>query len=166
MKNKNLAEATYIGLVELFIKNGYLNHASYFLCRMDRLKIKIPRNLLDLFVDFFTKSKIYENMGEIKIKKEDDEFKNNKYVNKYDKYDVETQDPDYEYYFNKRNNFTKRNMMNVFSTLNIEAKPFFPKNAEKEENSYDQIKTKLSEIDPNKVKEFIPKNYRVVKKEI
>jgi len=60
MKNKNLSESTYVGLVELFMKSGYLNHASYFLCQMDRLKMKIPRNLLDLFLDYSIHNKIFE----------------------------------------------------------------------------------------------------------
>lgn len=48
-------------------------------------------------------------------------------------------------------------MKNVFSKLKVEAEPFFPKN-EKEK------KTKLSDVDMTKVKDFYPKNYTVVSK--
>ena len=60
LKNKKLSEATYSALVELFILNGYFDHASYFLCQMDRHKIKIPRNLLDLFLEYSIQNKIFE----------------------------------------------------------------------------------------------------------
>lgn len=183
MRNKNLSEATYVGLVELFMKNGYLSHASYFLCQMDRLKMKIPRSLLDLFLDYSINNKLFESKEseEITFKNTnyDSDRQNNKYqaellaqnlgknsgYNKYDEYDPQS-DPDYAYYFRRRNQYKERkDIHSVFSNLklNANAKPFYPKKVEDEE--FDKIKNKLSEIDPSKVKEFIPKNYKVVKKE-
>jgi hypothetical protein len=181
MKNKNLSETTYVGLVELFMKNGYLNHASYFLCQMDRLKMKIPRSLLDLFLDYSINNGIFDRKEREEIK-----FKNTQYdsdrvnnkggstiiegekdygtnFNKYDQYDPQNQ-PEYAYYFSRRNLYKKRNDMEaILSNLRVDAKPFYPKSVEDEQ--LDKIKKKLSEIDTTKVKEFIPKQYRVVKKE-
>lgn len=168
MKNKNLSEATYVGLVELFMKNGYLNHASYFLCQMDRLKLKIPRSLLDLFLDYSINNQIFDKKEEVTFKNtnyESDKNNNkaNEGFNKYDQYDLKS-DPDYAYYFSRRNHYKQRSdIQAIFSNLKLDAKPFYPKSIDNEE--FDKIKTKLSEIDPKKVKEFIPKNYRVVRKE-
>ena len=47
-------------------------------------------------------------------------------------------------------------MKKIFSKLKIEAEPFFPKSDKK---------SKLADIDISKVKEFYPKNYKVVSKE-
>lgn len=83
--------------------------------------------------------------------------------NKYDGYDLQ-EDAGYAYYFKRRNhNKQREDIQAIFSKLKVDAKPFFPKNVEEEQ--FDKIKTKLAEIDTSKVKEFIPKNYRVVKKE-
>jgi hypothetical protein len=169
MRNKNLSEATYVGLIELFMKNGYLNHASYFLCQMDRLKLKIPRTLLDLFLDYSINNKIFEKKEEITFKNTsyENDKKNNITTttgnNKYDQYDPQT-DPDYAYYFRRRNQYKQRNdIEEIFSQLKVDAKPFYPKKVEDEQ--FDKLKSKLSEVDPSKVKEFVPKNYKVVKKE-
>jgi len=176
MKNKNLSESTYVGLVELFMKSGYLNHASYFLCQMDRLKMKIPRNLLDLFLDYSIHNKIFEEKEEITFKNtnydNDKKDKNaqggktnfDQNFNKYDEYDPK-EDPDYAYYFSKRNHYKQRNdIKTIFSNLKLDAKPFYPKNVDNEQ--FDKIKSKLSEIDPKNVKEFVPKNFKVnIKKE-
>lgn len=170
MKNKNLSESTYIGLVEIFMKNGYLNHASYFLCQMDRLKIKIPRNLLDLFLDYSITNKLFE-------KKEEITFKNNSYemdrvnnknqgdpkFNKFDQYEFQ-EDPTFADYFKRRNQIKNRNdIQEIFTKLKVDSKPYFPKNVE--DDQFDKLKIKLAEIDPSKVKEFVPKSYKVVKKE-
>jgi hypothetical protein len=171
MKNKNLSETTYIGLVEIFMKNGYLNHASYFLCQMDRLKIKIPRSLLDLFLDFSISNKIFERKEEITFKNNDYEYDksynksgNDPNFNKFDKYELQ-EDPSFAHYFKRRSQHRSRNeIQEIFTKLKVDAKPFFPKSLEDEQ--FDKLKSKLSEIDPSKVKEFVPKSYRVVKKEV
>jgi hypothetical protein len=171
MKNKNLSESTYVGLVEMFMKNGYLNHASYFLCQMDRLKMKIPRTLLDLFLDYSINNKLFEKKEEVTFKNTNYQYDkyNNKIVesqqgyNKYDNYDPQ-QDPDYAYYFSRKNHYKQRkDIHEIFSSLKVDAKPFFPKNVENDQ--LEKIRSKLSEIDPKNVKEFVPKNYKVVKKE-
>jgi hypothetical protein len=160
-KNKTLSEVSYTGLVELFMSNGYLEHASYFLCQMDRLKMKIPRNLLDLFLDYSVKTKIFENAdNDETIKKTAD--KNVDY-NKYDQYDAQG-DTDYAYYFSKRNLYKKRkDMKNLINNMKVESKPFFPKSIDDQQN-LEKMKQKLSNIDPDTVKEFIPKSYEIEKK--
>ncbi len=168
-KNKNLNQTTYVGLVEIFMKNGYLNHASYFLCQMDRLKMDIPRSLLDLFLDYSVNNKIFEaTKEEITFKNtdyEDDKKMNKKHDNKFNKYDdANIESDEYAYYFRRRNHYKKRqDMQKLISSLKTDAKPFYPKKIE--EQHLDTIRTKLSEIDPSKVKEYIPKTYKVVKKE-
>ena len=160
-KNKILSEATYTGLVELFMSNGYLEHASYFLCQMDRLKMKIPRELLDLFLDYSVKTKIFENAdNDETIKKTADKKVD---YNKYDQYDLQN-DTDYAYYFSKRNLYKKRKDMKfLISNMKVESKPFFPKSVDSQQN-LEKMKQKLSDIDPNTVKEFIPKSYKIEKK--
>jgi len=162
LKSKVLSESTYTGLVELFMTNGYLEHASYFLCQMDRQKMKIPRNVLDLFLEYSVKNKVFE-------KAETEDFnaipnyepKKQDSLNKFDQYEPQN-DPDYVYYFSKRNLYKKRkDMKSLFSRLKVDAKPFFPKNLE---GNLERMKSKLSEIDPSKVKEFIPKSYKIEKK--
>ena len=162
MKNKNLSESTYVCLVELFMRNDYLEYASYFLCQMDKLKIKIPRNLLDLFLDYSINKKIFEQKEEVTFKNntyDSDKLINKREINfnKFDQYDPKDE-LGYVSYFQKRNYYQKRNDIHaIFSKLKVDAKPFYP-------GTYDNLKSKLSEIDPDKVKEFVPKNFRVVKK--
>lgn len=66
-----LNDKTYLYLVEFFIKylilrirNGQLNYASYFLCQIDKLEIKIPRYILDLFLDSSIAQKVFEKPEE------------------------------------------------------------------------------------------------------
>lgn len=160
-KNKTLSESTYTGLVQLFMTNGYLDHASYFLCQMDRLKMKIPRELLDLFLDYSVKTKIFENADNDETIKKVAEKKVD--YNKYDQYDLQS-DPDYAYYFSKRNLYKKRkDMKNLITNMKVESKPFFPKSMENQSN-LERIKQKLSDLDPSTIKEFIPKSYKIEKK--
>jgi hypothetical protein len=158
-KNRNLTENTYVGLVELFIRNGHLDYASFFLCKMERLGIKIPRKLLDLFLDYSINNQLFNKKEETSLKSlTSDNDKNNKKddFNKFDEYD----DPDYAYYFRNRNNFKDRKDINKLFSLSADSQPFYPKN-----NDFDQLKDKISTMDPDKVKEYVPKNYKVVKKE-
>jgi hypothetical protein len=158
-KKKNLTENTYIGLVELFMRNGYLDYASFFLCKMDRLGVKIPRKLLDLFLDYSINNQLFEKKEEIAFKgNSNTKAKDEEYnYNKFDEYD----DPDYSYYFKNRNKYKKINDINsLFKELKVDAAPYFPK-----KNDLEQLKEKISTLDPNKVKEYVPKNYKVVKKE-
>ncbi len=79
-----------------------------------------------------------------------------KNVNKFDQYDLGVY-PDYLFYSNKRQNYTKReDIQKIFTKLKVESEPFFPKGDKK---------SKLADIDISKVKEFYPKNYKVVSKE-
>jgi len=167
LKNKKLSEASYNALVELFIVNGYFDHASYFLCQMDKHKIKIPRNLLDLFLEYSIQNKIFEKVERNKnyYKNDYEEENNNQnrkqeanhFYNKYDQYDPQG-DADYAYYFSKKNlSKQRKDINNLFSSLKIDSKPFFPKSLE--------VKSSLSDIDPKNIKEFIPKGYKIEKKE-
>merc|ERR1712004_553151 len=107
----------------------------------DRLKMKIPRELLDLFLDYSVKTKIFENAdNDESIKKTADKQVD---YNKYDKYDLE-RDPDYAYYFSKRNLYKKRkDMKNLITNMKVESKPFFPKSMESQnQNNLERIKQK------------------------
>ncbi len=165
LKSKVLSESTYTGLVDLFMSNGYLEHASYFLCQMDRQKIKIPRNLLDLFLEFSVKNKVFETTETQDLNSipnyEPPKSRPNETLNKFDQYEPQN-DPDYAYYFSRRNLYKKRkDMNNLISGLKIDAKPFFPKSFD---SNVEKMKSKLSEIDPSKIKEFIPRSYKLDKK--
>lgn len=163
-----MSEPTYSALVELFIVNGYFDHASYFLCQMDRHKVKIPRNLLDLFLEYSIQNKIFEKAEKTKNQNRqeyENDYQNynnkkqdfNPSYNKYDQYDPQS-DADYAYYFSKKNlSKQRKDINNLFSSLKIDSKPFFPKSLE--------IKTSLGDIDPKNIKEFIPKGYKIEKKE-
>jgi len=157
--------------VELLILNGYFDHASYFLCQMDKHKTKIPRILLDMFLEYSIQNKIFstEEKKRTHYRNEfGDEHKNqnhnhnkkqgyNPFHNKYDQYDPQS-DADYAYYFSKKNlSKQRKDINNLFSSLKIDSKPFFPKNLE--------IKSPLADIDPKNIKEFIPKGYKIEKKE-
>jgi len=150
---------------------------------MDKSNIKIPRNLLDLFVDYCTTHKIYEQInsndkgGKSKVVTNSNNFNNNKRFdnnnsnyNKFDKYD-DLEDPAFALYLNRRNNLSNKNIniINELFKLNVDAKPFYPKKEEvtsKEvDDGFELIRSKLSEIDPNNIKEYVPKNFKVVRKE-
>ena len=136
---------------------------------MDRHKIKIPRNLFDLFLEYSIQNKIFEKAEKNRTyhrKDFEDEQNNqtnnrkqefNPSYNKYDQYDPQG-DADYAYYFSKKNlSKQRKDINNLFSSLKIDSKPFFPKNID--------IKTSLADIDPSKIKEFVPKGYKIEKKE-
>lgn len=162
-KNKVLSESTYTALVELFMNNGYMDHASYFLCRMDKQKMKIPRSLLDLFLEYSAINNIPEKAKNADLSSKMAHNKTD-LNNKYDNYNPQA-DPDYAYYFSKRNLYKQRkNIQKLFSSLDVTSRPFYPKSFNDEANNIDKIKSKLSEIDPNKIKEFIPKSYKIEKK--
>jgi len=79
--------------------------------------------------------------------------------NKFDQYDF-SNNQDYLYYSNKRNNYKQRtDIKTIFSKLKVDAQPFFPKSSSPDK------KNKLSDIDLSKVKDFYPKNYKVVSKD-
>jgi pentatricopeptide repeat protein len=163
LKSKVLSERTYTGLVELFMSNGYLEHASYFLCQMDRQKLKIPRNLLDLFLEFSVKNRVFESaeIQDLNAIPNHEPKAKPETLNKFDQYEPQN-DPDYVYYFSKRNLYKKRkDMNNLLSGLKVDAKPFFPRSVD---SNVEKMKSKLSEIDHSKVKEFIPKSYKIEKK--
>lgn len=148
------------------MSNGYLDHASYFLCQMDRLKMDIPRELLDLFLDFSVRTKIFENAENVEATASANPVvKNGK--SKYDSYEAQ-KDADYAYYFSKKNLYKNRkDMKNLISNISmkVESKPFFPRNTENEnQQSFDKIKERLNGIDPSTIKEFVPKSYKIQKK--
>lgn len=122
---------------------------------MDKYKIKIPRNLLDLFLDYSIENKIFDNSEKLQKNKNSD-FKKASQTNKFDEFETHG-DEDYAYYFSKKNNSRQRNISGLLSNLKINSTPFFPKSIES--------KTLLKDIDPTKIKEFIPKGYVIAKKD-
>jgi len=83
----------------------------------------------------------------------------------YNKFDVGNEfDTSLNYYSNQRDNYKKRqqDLPTLFTQLKLNAKPFIPKN--REENIDAELQNKLLNTDPSNIKEFIPKNYKVVKK--
>ena len=148
-------------MVEYFISNAYFDHASFMLCQMDKNKIKIPRNLLDLFLDYSIQNKVFDNTEKFQKHKNSGEnnFENKKdftKFNKYDEFDAQG-DADYAYYFSKKNNSRQRNISGLISNLKINSTPFYPKTIES--------KSLLKDIDPSKIKEFIPKGFVIAKKD-
>ena len=125
---------------------------------MDKNKIKIPRNLLDLFLDYSIKNKVFENTEKNNRNKNfgKNAGMNDGKKNKFDEYGIEN-DADYAYYFSKKNNSSQRNISGIISNLKINSTPFFPKSIES--------RSLLKDIDPSKVKEFVPKGYVIAKKE-
>ncbi|MCQ2818464.1 MAG: hypothetical protein MJ252_14445 [archaeon] len=151
MKNRNLEQSTYIGLVELFIKNGYLNHASYFLCQMDRLKMDIPRILLEYFLRYSAKNTIFLSKG----KKETNKVghKDNTF-NKFDEFCGFPSEPEYAYYFSKKNNYRTKDMSDILSELKIDSKPYYPKKVIEEKLG--SIKNQLDEVNLEELDDYHP----------
>lgn len=182
-KNYNLREQTYIGLVELFLRCGKFEAASFFLSRMDYRKISIPRKLLDKFLDYSIDHRVFEKDQE-KVLFEPKPF-NRKYSpnsNKFDNYGPKN--PEYEYYIKQKNRYHDRvsdlnTIYNKFKkdhiTLNINAGPYIPKRIQ-EKNSNEitkntlntnlnidkEVNKKISLVDPSKVTPYVPKNFRVI----
>ena len=129
---------------------------------MDKLKLKIPRNLLDLFVNYCTNNKIYEKINSNKGDK--NQFVKNNGFNKYDQC-VGNDDPAFAIYLSRRHNYELKNLYSVFYKFNLDAEPYYPKIEKDEDDGFEIIKTKLADIDPNNIKEYIPKNYRIEKNE-
>ncbi len=181
-KSNNLSESTYFDLIQLFIRNGELNHASYFLCKLDKLKIKIPRRILDLFLE----TNISSKKSNEKHKYGRKEYQPPK--NKFDDPNVANTKEDFNnnIYGNTGNNTAidpNVDVQNMFSKLNLESKPFVPKKSmeikktesmeekptelkdedklQKEDNI---LEKKFSGVDPSSIKEFVPKNYKIVNK--
>jgi len=127
---------------------------------MDKLKIKIPRRILDLFLESNVANKAFDNSkGEPKKVQK----------NKFDDPKIENQD--FNNYNLLRHNFEKReDLHGLFTKLKLDSKPFVPKanlNLDSQEtgkNIEEGEPKKLSGIDPSQVKEFVPKNYKIVKK--
>lgn len=141
---------------------------------MDRLHMQIPRNLLDLFVDYSINKGLFNQREEITMT--NDNYDNDKSnsskqnVNKFDEYDYQAQ-PEYEYYFSRRNHFRERGDLNQVIDkfkigLKVDAKPFFPKKREDHEDDLDDMKKKLAEMNPNNVKEYVPKKFEDEKAKI
>lgn len=92
---------------------------------------------------------------------------NSSIYNKFDAFD----DPDYSYFRGKLEMFKKKDKSKINeaykSFLSIDAEPYYPKessnnNDNKENNNFKEI---LNKIDLNNVKEYVPKNYKLVKKD-
>ncbi len=85
---------------------------------------------------------------------------NNEYkpINKFDAYD----DPDFSYYKNQVESFKKKDKVmisEICQKLKVNAEPFFPKKLQ------DTNKDTINKIDLSNIKEYEPKNYKIVKKE-
>lgn len=167
-KVKTLNEETYIGIIEVCLRNGNLNHASYFLCQMDRLKFNIPRKILDMFLDYSISQRFFEKKEEVIIAPpEEKPFVRKGVTNKFD--DFTPTEPEFQYYFSKRNQYKNRidELQKEYKRLKVDAKPYVPKRiagnqSATVENEISQEKPKLN-LNTN-AKDFIPKNYRIIKK--
>jgi len=170
-KTKVLSEETYIGIVEICLKNGNLNHASYFLCQMDRLKISIPRKVLDMFLDYSIMNKNFENNEKVKESDNENfvremiEENQRKPKNQYDSGYYNTnndysQDPEYDYYYNTKNHYKKRidSVKKDFNNLrlNKNSKPYIPKKVSNDSTS-GYFKINKITLNPN-AKVFVPSN--------
>lgn len=171
IKNRTLNQETYVSLVELSLQNGSLQQASYFLCQMDRLKIVIPRKLLDMFLDYSLSHRIFEqNKEELMFDDENPEKSNPlehypkkmKWSNKFDEFS--SSEPEYQCYFEAKDKYISRidEIKRECSKLCLNAKPFIPKHS-KHENS-EQEKSSERKLKLNaKAKDYVPKNYRLIK---
>lgn len=109
---------------------------------MDRLQYKIPKRLLDQFVDYSISNKLFDDPKKFE----------NKNVNKYEKYEANN-DPDYLYYQKRRQHYMERNdIFQLFSNLKIDSKPFYPKKND------ESLKNLLNDYDTSNIKEYVPKN--------
>lgn len=172
IKNRTLSQETYAGIVELSLKNGCLQQASYFLCQMDRLKIVIPRKLLDLFLDYSLSHRIFERNREELIFDEENPSKSNlsglanskkvKWTNKFDEYS--SSEPEFQCYYTSKLNFVDRfdEIKKECSKLCIEAKPFVPKKSKLDMSENEKSIEKKLRLNPN-AKDYVPKNYRLIK---
>lgn len=77
----------------------------------------------------------------------------------YNKFDA-CDDPDFSYFRSKLEMFRKKDLKQVNEVcLKVNAKPFYPKTVQ------EVTKDLFNKVDINNIKEFYPKNYKVVKKE-
>lgn len=155
-KNKLIHEETYVKIVELCLRNGNLNQSSYFLCQMDKNKIPIPRNILDMFLDSSVMTKNFEKHSEKhSINSKSDNAKGS---NKGSKLNNGYYDPDYYYYQNSNKNFNQVNENEEKNklVLNKEAKPFIPKNSNENINLENLSQSNKITLNPY-AKMFIPK---------
>ena len=87
--------------------------------------------------------------------------------NKFDSFD----DPDFSYYRSKlevykKKDVTQKSKINeLYKSLKVDSEPFYPKN--KDLGSKDNVNYKdvLGNIDFENIKEYHPKNYKIVKKD-
>lgn len=123
MKSRVLSEEVYVGIVELCLKNGDLKYGSYFLCQMERLKINIPRRILDMFLDYSINNKVFES--KIDNMPEEKPFIRKGFTNKFD----EAEQPEFSYYFSHRNQYKNRidDITKEYKKLKLDAKPYHPK---------------------------------------
>jgi len=80
----------------------------------------------------------------------------------YNKFDA-CDDPDFSYFRSKLEVFRKKDIKQqvneVYKSLKVDATPFYPKTVQ------EVTKDLFNKVDINNIKEFYPKNYKVVKKE-
>lgn len=165
-KVRALNEETYIGIIEVCLRNGNLNHASYFLCQMDRLKFNIPRKILDMFLDYSISQRFFEKKEEAAVLPEEKPFIRKGVTNKFD--DFTPTEPEFQYFFSKRNQYKNRidEIQKEYKRLKVDAKPYVPKRisggqpTQNESEAADKPKLNLN----TNAKDFIPKNYRIIKK--
>lgn len=130
-----------------------------------------------MFLDYSISNRFFEKKEE-QVLFEPKQFnrKYNPVVNKFDSYSPDA--PEFEYYFKNRYRYENRleDLNKVYSQLKLDAKPYVPKRIQTQNNEIqaDQIlstnpneikKSPLAGIDPSKVKEYVPKNFRVIKLE-
>lgn len=171
MKHRSLNQETYVGMVELSLRNGSLQQASYFLCQMDRLKIVIPRKLLDMFLDYSLSHRIFEQNKEELIFEDENAQKSpselikpkkKKWNNKFD--DFSSSEPEYQCYFKSKDNYISRidEIKKECTKLSVTAKPFIPKQTKFRNSDQEQSPEKKLKLNAN-AKDYVPKNYRLIK---
>ena len=121
---------------------------------MDRLKIPIPRVLLDMFLDYSINNKYFE--------KEKDLVKEKPFNRKINKFDVPSEYQEYDFYFKQKNRFQSRvedlnDVYKNYKSLNINAKPYLPKKISMEDKTIDKPVLNIN------ASEYFPKTFAVVK---
>lgn len=132
MKDKGLPSSTYFRIIDLCLKNNDLNYASFFMCQIDKLKLNLPRNLLDKYL-------------ELSICKDEDEV-----TNKNNNISINNESKINSDIINK-DNISSKNRINIIADnhnkLKVSSKPYVPKKTE----DFVTIDNKLNKYSSNKI---------------
>lgn len=175
-KTRTLNQITYIGVIELCFKCASLDQASYFLSQMDRLKLSIPRALLDMFLECSLTLKAFERSREELLFDTDDPYKNNmesvvnqRSIMKLEEFNIRPEsNPELSYYYNSKGNYKSRiaELKKEYTKLKLDCKPFIPKGSNITQTTCDQERSERGEntLIYHQMREYEPKNYKLIKK--